>query len=87
MWYTVRALCFLSPFVKVHDQAVIYKNVSIEGPNGTVRSGNKASKKKGNSEGYTYKGCFRDTWKDRVFPSMSTSNNMTAEVMKHTTRS
>lgn len=77
---------------------MIYKNVSIEGPNGTtIRSGDKPGNKgntggkentgskgneKGDPEGYSYKGCFKDTLEDRVFPSMSTSDNMTAEVTR-----
>lgn len=70
---------------------MIYKNVSIEGPNGIIRSGrgsnskasNKVSNKDGNEiahlKGYTYKGCFRDAW-ERVFRLKSSSDNMTNKV-------
>ena len=77
---------------QVHDQEVIYKNVSIEGPNGIIRSGSGANSKASNKvsnkwdnditdlEGYTYKGCFRDAWEDRVFRLKSNSHNMTNKV-------
>lgn len=68
---------------QVHDQEVIYKNVSIEGPNGTIRSGNKPSEDNDETREsgvYTYKGCFRDTREDRVFASRSNGDDMTTEV-------
>ena len=76
----------------MHDQEVIYKNVSIEGPNGIIRSGSGASsaptdkddEKTDNDpakvEGYTYKGCFRDTANDRVFRFKSKRGDMTNAV-------
>ena len=66
----------------MHDQEVIYKNVSIEGPNGTIRSGITDSQDNGKAqlEGYTYKGCFRDTSEDSVFDLRSSGDTMTIKV-------
>ena len=78
----------------MHDQEVIYKNISIQGPNGIIRSGSKAKDKDGNTkddsnkkgngiaevEGFTYKGCFRDARDDRVFRLESKREDMTNAV-------
>ena len=79
--------------MQVHDQEVIYKNVSIEGPNGIIRSGEKAGKSSTSSSangsnkrddtieprGYRYKGCFRDST-DRLFTFHSKNEKMTSGV-------
>lgn len=86
-------MCRFCSFVQVHDQEVIYKNVSIEGPNGIIRSGEKAGKSSTSSSangsnkrddtieprGYRYKGCFRDST-DRLFTFHSKNEKMTSGV-------
>ena len=73
--------CF-ARYPQVHDQEVIYKNVSIEGPNGTIRSGitDSEDNEKAQLEGYNYKGCFWDTREDRVFVLRSSGDTMTTKV-------
>lgn len=75
-----RSLPLLSLFQKVHDQEVEYKNISIEGPNGIIRTSNKIHFGGVEPGGYLYKGCVKDVGSDRVFDSKSKSSAMTTDV-------
>ncbi|CAM9093516.1 unnamed protein product [Pylaiella littoralis] len=65
---------------KVADAEVEYKNISIDGPNGVLRTSALGIPDIGPPEGVMYIGCIKDKPTDRILDNMFRSNNMTPEV-------
>lgn len=64
----------------VADGEVEYKNISIEGPAGIIRTSTLGVKNSGAPEGAMYLGCFKDDKKNRVLSVKTKSDDMTLEV-------
>lgn len=65
---------------KVADGEVEYKNISIEGPAGIIRTSTAGVPDIGIPEGVLYVGCVRDDKKDRVLDNKTKHKKMTTEV-------
>lgn len=59
---------------------VEYKNISIEGPRGVIRTSSVGVKDSGIPEGVSYLGCFKDHPASRVLPILWRDSKMTTEV-------
>ena len=57
-----------------------YKNISIEGPNGVIRTSANGVSDHGSPEGTMYVGCYKDAKGDRVLDNQYKNANMTPEV-------
>ncbi|CAB1114978.1 unnamed protein product [Ectocarpus sp. CCAP 1310/34] len=66
------------PF-KVADAEVEYKNISIQGPTGTIRTSALGVKNHGSPEGVMHLGCVKDSRNDRLLDSVYRSSNLTTE--------
>lgn len=69
---------------KVADAEVEYKNVSIEGPTGVIRTSALGVKNHGAPEGVMYVGCIKDTKHDRVLDNEYRNSEMTPAVRRRT---
>lgn len=65
---------------QVGDGEVEYKNVSIEGPNGVIRSSSMGVNNEGSPEGIMFVGCVRDRGDDRVLSNMYRTYDLTPDV-------
>lgn len=63
-----------------------YKNISIEGPNGVIRTSSAGVPDTGTPEGTMYAGCFKDVGSDRVLDSQYRNSNMTPQVSREERR-
>ncbi|CAM9466102.1 unnamed protein product [Ascophyllum nodosum] len=67
---------------EVGDGEVEYKNISIEGPNGVIRTSDLGVNDHGDPEGILYKSCVKDTADDRVLENLYRNTEMTIEASK-----
>ncbi|CAM9203087.1 unnamed protein product [Ectocarpus sp. 8 AP-2014] len=65
---------------KVADAEVEYKNISIQGPTGTIRTSALGVKNHGSPEGVMYLGCVKDSRDDRLLDSVYRSSDLTTEM-------
>lgn len=65
---------------KVADGEVEYKNVSIEGPTGAIRTSSLGVADHGSPEGVMYVGCVQDTRDDRILENEYRDSGLTPEV-------
>ncbi|CBN74037.1 conserved unknown protein [Ectocarpus siliculosus] len=65
---------------KVADAEVEYKNISIQGPAGTIRTSALGVKNHGSPEGVMYLGCVKDSRDDRLLDSVYRSSDLTTEM-------
>ncbi|CAN0104949.1 unnamed protein product [Scytosiphon promiscuus] len=65
---------------KVADAEVEYKNISIEGPTGVVRTSSLGVPNVGSPEGVTAVGCAKDKGNDRILSNKYSNDNMSPEM-------
>lgn len=63
----------------VYDGEVEYRDISIEGPNGIIRTSSAGRVGAGDPDGSVLVGCFKDKKESRVMKAKYTSKTMTAE--------
>lgn len=59
-----------------------YKNISIQGPTGTIRTSALGVKNHGSPEGVMYLGCVKEIRDDRLLDSVYRSSDLTTEVRR-----
>ncbi|CAM9098334.1 unnamed protein product [Scytosiphon promiscuus] len=66
--------------IKVADGEVEYKNISIEGPTGTLRTSAVGVADHGSPEGVMYVGCVKDVGSDRLLDNEYRNSDMTPQM-------